>query len=326
MFSAADGGSRAQGCVRPVDPSHDMGAIADLLEVAFAGELDHLGNNMIADLRNLAALGPLLMVVDRVAPFANGYVYEQDGRVIGNVTVTPEDATARRWFISNVAVHPSSRNRGVAHQLMEAALQFVRRRNGRQVLLQVRVDNEPAQRLYRQLGFARFDTLVELLRPDTFAAPPCPVAPMRRVGFGDWQALLELARAATPPAVQQVRPLEARSFRPTPGKRLQEWFDDLLGVRRVRRWGLEEGGTLVAVISMLVQEGSAPARLDLAVHPIARGRLEGLLVDWGLAMLDGRRSYSVAASISTSHPEALHALQERHFVALRTLDQLVLDL
>ncbi len=325
MICAAACTREAQGRVRPVDPGRDMGAIADLIESAFSGELDRSGNNLIADLRQLAVLGPLLVIVDRVTPFADGYVYEQDGRLVGNVSITPEDPAMRRWFISNVAVHPDWQGRGIGRQLMAAAVAGVRRRGGRLAVLQVRTDNEPAQRLYQRLGFQRFDTVVELLRPGSLPAPTPPPYPLRRLRNSDWPALVDLARAATPPAVQQVRPLEPAAFRPSLGKRLQEWLDGLLGGRRTIRWGLEEQHTLLAAISILAQDDSGPARLDLSVRPSARGPWEGPLADQGLASLGEFLPRPVTANVSTSHPEALQALEERHFTTVRRLDQLVLQ-
>ena len=316
-----------QGHIRPVDPGRDMGAIADLIEVSFSRELDRSGSGLVADMRQLAALGPLLTIVDRVSPVGGGYVWEEGGRVVGNATMTLEDAVSRRWFVSNVAVHPTFQGRGIAGQLMAAVLAGIRRQGGRQVLLQVRTDNEPAQRLYRRLRFDRYDTIAELVRPGLL---PVAVRPqrlaVRRLRGRDWPALQDLTQAAMPPRARQVRALGPQALRPSLGKRLQEWLDGLLVGRQSTRWGVEEGSRLLAVVSLLVEEGSAPARLDLAVRPEARGQLEGALADVGLAALGERRPRAVAASISTSHPEALQALRERHFTAVRSLDQLALDL
>ncbi len=322
MIFAAVRAASAPGRVRPLDPGRDMRAVADLIEIAFRGELDRAGSSLVADMRHLAALGPLLTIADRVSPYPSGYVYEQAGRVVGNVSVNPEDLSAGRWFISNVAVHPTLQGRGIGRQLMDAALEGIRRQGGRRVLLQVRTDNEPAQRLYRRLGFERFDTVAEMLRPGGLPALEREPLPLHRLRARDWAALLDLARATTPLAAQEVRPLEERAFRPTLAGRLREWLDAFLSGRETLRWAMEEGGTLQAVVSLLAAGDGTPARLDLAVRPGARGRLEGPLADAGLAELRAWRPRSVAATISASHQEAIQALTERHFVTVRVLDQL----
>ena len=326
MVLAKVGARDHGGRVRPVDPGRDMGAIADLIEVAFGEELQRAeGNRLVADLRYMAVLGPLLTVVDRVTPLAAGYVWEQDGRLVGNVSIAPEDRARRRWFISNVAVHPEYQGRGIGRQLMEAALAGIRHQGGRQAVLQVRADNEHAQRLYRRLGFVRFDTLVELLRPGLYPTAARPALAVRRLRNSDWPALLNLAQATVPIEAQRVRKIQPQAFRPTLGRRLQDWFDNLVNGRSFLRWGLEEGGLLVAVVSVLVPGDGTPVRLDLSVRPGFRGPLEGPLADLGLVALRGYVPRPVAANISVSHPEALAALQERHFAAIRTLDQLVLE-
>ena len=312
------------GRARPVDPARDMGAIADLIEVAFGPELGQTGNTLVADMRNLSMLGPLLTVMERMAPFAGGFVWEQEGRVVGNVTATPEGTATGRWFIANVAVHPSFQGQGIARRLMEASLERIRSRGGRLVLLQVRTDNEPAQRLYRRLGFRRYDTIVELVRRGPLPGRTRPRVPgLRRLGGDDWSALLDLAHAATPLGAQEVRPIEERAFRPTWGQRVQAWLNALFLGQQTVRWGVEREGTLVAAVSVLGQ--SSGARLDLAVRPGARGPLEAPLADYGLAALSDWTPYAVAATVSAEHGEALRALQGRNFSTVRSLDQLVLE-
>ncbi len=325
MIFATACATNDNGRVRPVDPARDMGAIADLIEVAFGAELGQTGNTLVADMRNLSVLGPLLTVMERMAPFAGGFVWEQGGRVLGNVTATPEGSATGRWFIANVAVHPSCQGRGIARQLMEASLERIRRRGGRQVLLQVRTDNEPAQRLYRRLAFRRYDTVVELVRRGPLPSRTRPRVPgLRRLGRDDWQVLLDLARAATPLEAQEVRPIEARAFRLTLGQRVQAWLNSAFLGQQTVRWGVEQEGVLVAAVSVLGQRYGA--RLDLAVRPGTRGPLEAPLADYGLAALADWAPHAVGATVSAGHAEALRALQARNFTATRSLDQLVLDL
>jgi ribosomal protein S18 acetylase RimI-like enzyme len=324
MIFADAGAQDGMGRARPMDPGRDMRAVADLIETAFRGELDRTANSLVADMRQLASLGPLLTIADRVVPYPSGYVWELDGRVVGNATISPESLAAQRWFISNVAVHPDHQGRGIGCRLMEAALAGIRRQGGRQVLLQVRSDNEPAQRLYRRLDFRRFDTIVELLRSGPLPTGIASRLALRRLHSSDGQALMDLARAATPPEVLQVRPLKPRAFRPTLLERLRGLLDGLLGDQLTMRWGYIRDDALVAAISILASGGGTPARLDLTVRPEARGPIEGPLADAGLALLADWYPRGVAANVSASHPEALAAMRERHFMTVRSLDQLVL--
>ena len=55
--------------------------------------------------------------------------------------------------VTNVAVHPLARRRGIGKKLMEQILSFARERAARVVFLEVRQSNMPARNLYRQLKF-----------------------------------------------------------------------------------------------------------------------------------------------------------------------------
>jgi [ribosomal protein S18]-alanine N-acetyltransferase len=55
--------------------------------------------------------------------------------------------------INNLAVHPRWRKRGIARQLLQAALQHGRRGGARAAFLEVRASNVAAQGLYRKFHF-----------------------------------------------------------------------------------------------------------------------------------------------------------------------------
>ena len=56
--------------------------------------------------------------------------------------------------ITNVAVAPAARRRGIARALLTELKQQLACRNVTQIVLEVRVSNEPAIRLYEQMGFS----------------------------------------------------------------------------------------------------------------------------------------------------------------------------
>ena len=65
------------------------------------------------------------------------------------------------WFvideghITNVAVHPDFRGKGVGRQLMQAAMDLARLQGGVRITLEVRVSNYVAQGLYTSLGYKK---------------------------------------------------------------------------------------------------------------------------------------------------------------------------
>ena len=76
---------------------------------------------------------------------------DADDVVLGyaGLAVNPPDET----WIQNVGVRRSAQRRGIGRLLVEALLAEAERRGVRKVLLEVAVDNGPAQRLYAQYGF-----------------------------------------------------------------------------------------------------------------------------------------------------------------------------
>jgi ribosomal protein S18 acetylase RimI-like enzyme len=95
------------------------------------------------------------------------FLAERDGAIIGYVYARLEP---RSWkelrepagFIHDVFVDESSRRLGVAQQLMEAAIEWLRAQGAPRVLLGTAEHNTAAQRLFDRLGFRR--TMIEMTR------------------------------------------------------------------------------------------------------------------------------------------------------------------
>jgi GNAT superfamily N-acetyltransferase len=147
-----------QGHLRPFDVSRDLRAVADLVEQCFRDTIDPDGERYLRQMRS-AANNPGFVrwatsVVDQVAMPLQGFVWEEEGRLVGNLSLIPFMSSRRRlYLIANVAVHPDFRRKGIARALTSTALEHARRRNSPSVWLHVREDNEAADRLYRSMGF-----------------------------------------------------------------------------------------------------------------------------------------------------------------------------
>ncbi|MEU7867945.1 ribosomal protein S18-alanine N-acetyltransferase [Dactylosporangium sp. NPDC049140] len=80
------------------------------------------------------------------------YLVAVDGdRVVGYAglaVAAPDEA-----WVQNIGVRKDAQRRGIGRRLLEALLAEAQRRGARQVLLEVAVDNAPAQRLYAEYGF-----------------------------------------------------------------------------------------------------------------------------------------------------------------------------
>ena len=177
-----------------------MRQVAQLVSTVFADELDDRGRSALREMEFAGRLSPFLGGLTSLALFSDdlyGYVWTEDGRVVGNVSLQQGDESGLRWRISNVAVLPEYRGRGIARTLMQETLREIARRAGAWAILQVRAGNELAHRLYLALGFVDVcrDGLWRL--PASSEHPPAadpavPLEPLRTLTGSEW---LELARA-----------------------------------------------------------------------------------------------------------------------------------
>ena len=93
------------------------------------------------------------------------FVAEQDGVVVGYVFAALEPLSWKELrgaagFIHDVAVEEEARRHGVATQLIQAAVSWLREHGAPRVILWSAAPNEGAQALFRRLGFR--ETMVEM--------------------------------------------------------------------------------------------------------------------------------------------------------------------
>lgn len=318
--------------LRLLDVGRDMGQIAQLMEVAFREELSPAGKEALRELKLMRYLAPLLWFLSRISPefrdLFTGYVWVDEGLIVGNVTLSMDSPDARQWVISNVAVHPRYRGRGIARELVRAAIDLARRRGGELVTLQVRKANLAAQNLYRSLGFAEFDSTMEsrLERMgDVVFCPPKDLK-LRRARPDEWWKGYELARAAVPSRAQRLSPVLKADYELGLGRRLAAWLSDLIHCRDTYRLAVEGDEGFAALLTLRATRLRPPHRVELMVHPRYRGPLEEALVTEALSILKRYPQGQVIARVQLPHPEAVEALKRWGFVEVETVDQLGLEL
>jgi len=307
--------------LRPVHSRRDLGQIADLMEVCFAGSLDINGRAALRDMRIISRAGSLMWWLGRLTggiPATDGFVWEEAGRIVGNVTLMPA-GYGRGWVIANVAVLPDYRRRGIARTLMQAALDKVSQR-GLFAVLQVDSDNDSARTLYESLGFAAQRAFVRWRRSAVKAAnnPEAGPLPLRAARPDDLPAVMALA--------QQTRPNERGGLgwlRPIPPAALRSSrIGDLallIGGKSSDLWVLPNAdGTLAAALRLERRIGGLTATFDLITLPDLPDSVELALVHEVIRRLDGNRQ-----PLLTDHPAddamAARALEQQGFRPERSL-------
>jgi ribosomal protein S18 acetylase RimI-like enzyme len=314
--------------LREMNPLRDLGQVADLIEEAFSADLDQAGQNALRELRWLSRMKPLLWWMLTFNPahtdFLSGFVWEEDGNVVGNITVNQTSSTSQRWLISNVAVSKNYRERGIARSLMDAGMELARESHGNSISLQVRADNVPARRLYDSLGFdeisgTTFLALEQIKKSRHVSWPTGVTFRPRRFTTRDTRSAYNLACAATPILWQREWPIRRERF----DLNFSDYFNNLwyqfLGGQPCAYWVAEEGRRFVGMVNIFTGLFGKEYRIELFVHPDWRGVLEPPLISRALAYIYPRSRQVVRVKHSADHGEAIEAFKSFGFKEEQTL-------
>lgn len=314
--------------IRPFDIGRDLRPVAELIAEAFSSELDQRGNAALREMRLMSHMGGFLKLLNRTTGEFNdifsGFVYEDHGQLVGNVTVQRSDRYGNRWQIANVAVAPSHRGRGIARRLMEDALSCIEESGGRWAVLQVYARNAGARHLYEGLDFDYVGGMATLRLPQV---PPHRVLaefdPQLRhfAAFGPnhWQELYELANCQLNPLAQWWRGVRRSDYQVSFDRQLDEWFSRTFGRRRVYRRCIQISRRFEAAMILTAQRWSGEHRIQLWVRPDNYGQVENEMLRWALKTLDDYPRLPVTLELSTLHTAAMEAAQALGFTAERTL-------
>lgn len=305
--------------VRPLNPGRDLPQVALLLEEAFREDLGALHMwARVPGLRNIGAALASSAFMPMPTESLRGFVYEENGHIIGNVMLSLDDSRTARWMISNVAVAEKYRRRGLGRQLMQAAIDEARERNARWLILNVRPWNIGAQNLYEALGFQVVDTESQYVRT---RARPFDAAPLslRRLRPQEYRAAYQLTLDSMDELLRQFRPPVKSDFALRLEDRLAEHTLDFFAMQSTERWGLFQDGAMTAVVTLHAQRLGTPHKLDIRVLPAARGQVERGLVAAALKRLAGFPPRDIQARALAGHTALVNALADAGFIPTRGL-------
>lgn len=157
-----------------------------------------------------------------------GYIWEEAGQAVGLVNVSPMGLDHQTWVIGNVAVLPEHRRKGIAQQLIQAAVGLARQHRIKNVVLEVIAHNLPAVKLYENEGFEIYSKGIQLHRETALEAPPLLKLPegyrIEPYHVRDWESRYTLMKNITPPQVQEYEPIHRKKFYKSPPMRLLRSF------------------------------------------------------------------------------------------------------
>jgi ribosomal protein S18 acetylase RimI-like enzyme len=313
--------------LRPMEPSRDLASVARLIQTAFADELDRSGQAALREMRHMSRLGPILWWLDRASvefsELLSGFVWVEEGRIVGNVTVSRAAPGSRRWIISNVAVARAHQGQGIAQALMDAAIELIYEWGGQIVTLQVREGNGPAVHIYRTMGFQEIFGTTYLRLDRVPEVEPSPLVETRlrhrRFTVKDARQDYQLACAATPEDVQIEQPIHLGRYRLGFEQSIADRTRQLVGGGPTLRLVLERDRDFEATIVAETGTWWRESQVSLTVHPASRGQVERELISHALYHLKRWPRRPTLVRHPTYHPEGIEAFRSFGFQEERTL-------
>jgi ribosomal protein S18 acetylase RimI-like enzyme len=318
---------------RRFNPLRDITPMTELIELSFAGALDQSSRQMLQEMRTLSwLLGPLLWLMNkadsRTGGIFDGYVWMEEGDIVGNVSVHQRYKGRKGWFISNLAVHPDHRRTGIAHRLMMQALELARRKGAPRVSLEVRAGDVPAQKLYEKLQFRKVDSVskMRLERVSSMEPASSEEYGVRMVRPDEWRKVYRLAQESFSPGAKEIAPVKERDYRHNFVQRVMSSLGDLLRGRFVFRWAAARAEQFCGVVTLRTGGVLLRHSLTMMVHPDHRGGPEEALLTTALSKLRTYPTRPVMANIQPSYEQVLDTFRRYGFVEEETLDLLTLSL
>jgi len=237
--------------LRAMNMFRDLPAVADLIELCFASTMDNDGQRYVADMRRASRDDGFLRWANHMTETASlpltGFVWEENGRIIGNASLIPfRDNGKRIYLIANIAVHPDYRRRGIARLLTQRAVEHARSKRTTALWLHVRDDNLGAIHLYEQLGFQEITRRTAwTAKPDSHLLRPATDIQIVSRHPRFWTLQQDWLRRLHPDALSWYRSFNINALRPG----LMNWLYLLFVDMNIKQWAAVQGDKLLATLA-----------------------------------------------------------------------------
>lgn len=236
--------------LRPFNVQQDLRPVADLVELCFAETLDPDGKRYIQRMRaaseNKGFLHWAALNVEIPHMPFTGYVWEVNGKIIGNASLIPYRIKGRQsYLIANVAVHPKHRRKGIARAMTIQAMQYARTKGAKEIWLHVRDDNNHALDLYSSLGFIqKAQRSTWLSKSSTLDQMNISHQMTKALGHEYWNQTRSWVESNYPDNVTWHLPLNISALRPG----IRGLVLRVLNNIQLRKWAAVENGKLLAAL------------------------------------------------------------------------------
>ena len=271
--------------IRPLRIMHDLPKVADLVELCFKYNMDGEGKRYVQQMRQASQNHRFLSWASNSLPLT-GYVWEEEKRIVGNISVIPFRKKEVVFLLANIAVHPDYRRRGIARLLTQKGMNHAHQHRAASIWLQVDEANLGAIKLYESLGFqarARRTTWNANSQFD----PRKAIFKTRITSFAArfWAQQYLWITEAYPEEITWYRMPDWQIFKPG----LKHWLYRHFVENDIRQWAAQKNGELQAVL-IWMHACTRRAPLWLAAAPQADTEtLAALLLHARLRLASQRR-------------------------------------
>lgn len=308
-------GTSTTGNLRPLNIVRDLPRVADLIELCFANNMDSEGRSYVRQMRRASRDASFRRwarnAIETASMPLSGFVWEHDGRIVGNASLVPFRYKGRRiYLIANIATHPDHRRKGIARALTERTMQHARSRGADELWLHVRSDNPGAVHMYADLGFSerarrttwRMKNAAQMHSPHNL-----PAVTKRYARF--WPQQLTWLNQLHPDELLWYYSMNWNSLKPG----LWNWFYRIFVEFDLRQWAVQKDWQLQGVLAWMPMLRNAP--LWLACDRVADP--ESITTLLASAYHDLRRHQN----LRMEHPAGVQdaAIQAAGFEMTRTL-------
>jgi ribosomal protein S18 acetylase RimI-like enzyme len=305
----------------------DLPQVADLIELCFALTMDDEGQSYLQQMRRASHNNEFLKwagkVVDSTSLPLSGFVWEENGRIVGNASLVYQTYQSRKLaMIANVATHPDFRRHGIGRALTRQAMIYARQRGVQDLWLQVRDDNPTAIKIYNDLGFVERARRTTYHPKNSMSDPSTrPLTPQPQEGSStrvtglqpnshDWPFQRGWLKRAHPDELSWYSHWDWDTLAPG----LWHWLYRAFIEFDVRQWAAYEGGTLLATVSWMPTTRAPSALWVAAKQNGGAAGLESALKAACRDLIHYRR-----LTIEYPAGEMVGAFESAGFEAFRTL-------
>ena len=311
---------------RPVNLNKDIPQLMQLLQLVFGEKMEGDERRIFTSVENSSAPGFVWRFNPAMAKFSPGFVWEENGRIVGNVTLLPTKSS-QRYLVANVGVHPDFRRRGIGRLLMESVEAEVRHRGGHEILLQVVKQNAAAIDLYNALGYRTLGSMTlwessnSRLReiPVESAYAPPPIFPLEGKR---WREAYRLETTCLHPDLNWPESLPENVYQYGFWRRMS----DFLGGRQVETWAVENEADQLIALGQIESEWGRAHRMRVRVLPAYREQVVRPLLAKMVRLLRNMPRRKIRIEHPDDDVQLNNLLFELNFTNRRTLTHMRRDL